>query len=301
MKTKTANLMICKKFDEWIATITDPAVKEKVEKGSILTGGAIASMLLRESVNDFDFYFKDQDTAKAVAEYYVAVFNQNPPPRSNVKPVTITVETSSDRVRIVIKSAGIAGESQQATTYEYFEGRPPEASEDYATKVIEAKEQAEEKPDYRPVFLSDNAITLSGHVQLVIRFFGTPDQIHENYDFVHATNYWTSWDRKISLKAEALECLLTKELRYTGSKYPICSLIRARKFIQREWTINAGQYLKIAFQINALNLKDFDVLREQLIGMDVAYFMQVLALLKEKDPSKVNTAYLVEIIDRIFG
>jgi len=276
MKTKTANLTICKKFDEWLETITDETVKKKVNEGSILTGGAIASMLLREPINDFDFYFKDLDTAKTVAEYYVGVFNQNPPQRTKV-----------------------AG--GQNATYEYFEGRPPEASEEYAQKVIEAKEQQEGKPDYRPVFLSDNAITLSGGVQLVIRFFGSPDEVHANYDFVHATNYWTSWERKITLRTEALECLLTKELRYAGSKYPICSLIRARKFIQREWTINAGQYLKIAFQINELELSNFDVLREQLIGMDVAYFVQVLALLKEKDPAKVNTAYLVEIIDRIFG
>jgi hypothetical protein len=300
VKTKTANLTICKKFDEWLETITDEAVRKKVNEGSILTGGAIASMLLREPINDFDFYFKDLDTARSVAEYYVNVFNQNPPQKtSNANPVTIKVECSDDRVRIVIKSAGVAG--AQNATYEYFEGRPPEASEEYATKVIEAKESQEEKPDYRPVFLSDNALTLSGGVQLVIRFFGSPDEVHANYDFVHATNYWTSWDRKVTLRTEALECLLTKELRYTGSKYPICSLIRARKFIQREWTINAGQYLKIAFQINELELTDFNVLREQLIGMDVAYFMQVLALLKEKDPAKVNTAYLVEIIDRIFG
>ncbi len=298
MKTKTANLAICKKFDEWVESITDEAVREKVEAGSILTGGAIASMLLREPVNDFDFYFKDADTAEAVANYYASIFKEQRV--GGAKLITITVERKDDRVKIVIKSAGVATDSPN-TTYEYFEGQPPEASEEYATEVLKAKEQKDEKPDYRPVFLSDNAISLSGDVQLVIRFFGSPDEVHANYDFVHATNYWTSWDRKIVLRLEAVECLLTKELRYTGSKYPICSLIRARKFIQREWTINAGQYLKICFQIHALDLENFDVLREQLIGMDVAYFMQVLDLLKDKDPSKVNTAYLVEIIDRIFG
>jgi hypothetical protein len=142
---------------------------------------------------------------------------------------------------------------------------------------------------------------LSGQVQLVIRFYGTPEQIHENYDYVHATNYWTSWDRKVTLRVEALECLLTRELRYIGSKYPICSLVRARKFIQRDWSINAGQFLKIAWQINELNLKDFSVLREQLVGMDMAYFSQVLSALYEKDPNKINSAYLTEVIDRIFG
>lgn len=298
MKTKTINLTICKKFDEWVASITDEDVRKKVNEGSICTGGAIASMLLREPVNDFDFYFKDLATTKAVAEYYCSRMPEQK--REGVpNPVVPYVQTTEDRVRIMIKSAGVAGEIESA--YKYFESQPPEASEEYANKVLEAKAEKEAKPDYRPVFMSDNAISLSGDVQLIIRFFGEPDQIHENYDFVHATNYWTSWDRKVTLRADALECLLTKELRYRGSKYPICSLIRARKFIQREWTINAGQYLKMAMQIHDLDLNNLEVLQEQLVGMDVAYFEQILDLLKATDPAKINTAYLIEIIDRIFA
>jgi hypothetical protein len=69
MKTKTINRVINKKFDEWLASIEDDNVRKLVEKGTILTGGSIASMLLREPVNDFDFYFKDLETTKAVAEY----------------------------------------------------------------------------------------------------------------------------------------------------------------------------------------------------------------------------------------
>lgn len=309
MKVRTINRTINKKFDEWMASITDDQVRKLVKDNSILTGGSIASMLLREPVNDFDFYFKDFETAKAVAEYYVDRFKVNPPPSfadkaAHPNGVDIYVEETDQpdgkRVRIVVKSSGAANEIDP-NSYAYFESRPPEAAEEYAEKVLSVKNDKDDKPDYRPVFLSDNAISLSGDVQLVIRFYGTPDKIHENYDYVHATNFWTSWDRKVTLCVDALECLLTKELRYIGSKYPICSLIRARKFIQREWTINAGQYLKIAMQISELDLKDFEVLREQLVGMDVAYFMQVLELLKEKDPTKINTAYLVEIIDRIFG
>jgi hypothetical protein len=334
MKTKTINKTINAKFDAWLATITDESVRKLVEKGTIMTGGAIASMLLKESVNDFDFYFKDFETTKAVAEYYVTKFKENPPQAfKGTKDVTIKVvvgelrkistteaeiieESEGDlpplepskeptRVRIWIQSAGIAGEEkkEELDPYRYFEGRPPQEVGDYVDQEMEVKndEKTKEETDFRPVFLTDNAISLSGQVQLVIRFYGTPEQIHENYDYVHATNYWTSWDRKVTLRVEALECLLTRELRYIGSKYPICSLVRARKFIQRDWSINAGQFLKIAWQINELNLKDFSVLREQLVGMDMAYFSQVLSALYEKDPNKINSAYLTEVIDRIFG
>ena len=51
-----------------------------------------------------------------------------------------------------------------------------------------------------------------------------PDQLHENYDFVHCTNYWTSWNNELVLRKEALEALLARELRYVGSKYPLCSI-----------------------------------------------------------------------------
>jgi hypothetical protein len=315
MKTKTINKTINAKFDAWLATITDERVRKLVEKGSILTGGSIASMLLREPVNDFDFYFKDLETTKAVAEYYVAEFLKNPPPtmkfsdgRTVLMEVKVIDTVTPSRVRIYIKSAGVAGESSEEESgtdehpYQYFEGAAPEEAEEYVDQVMEGKqEKKDEKYDYRPVFLTDNAISLNGDIQMVIRFYGQPDQIHENYDYVHATNYWTSWDRKVTLRVEALECLLTRELRYIGSKYPICSLVRARKFIQRDWTINAGQFLKISMQISELNLKDYEVLKEQLVGMDVAYFMQVLSALKEKDTQKINAAYLTEIIDRIFG
>ena len=256
MKTKTINLTICKKFDEWLASITDTAVAEKVKDGTICTGGAIASMLLREPVNDFDFYFKDLATTEAVARYYASRMAM-PVREGSVNPVTISVETEDGRVRIRSKSAGIAGET--ATPYQYFEGKPPEASEEYANNVLKAKSEKEEKPDFRPVFMSDNAISLSGDVQLVIRFYGQPDDIHENYDFVHATNYWTSWDRKVVLRTDALECLLAKKL-----------------------------------------LHNIKVLQEQLIGMDVDYFAQILEALKGTDPAKINSAYLIEIIDRVF-
>src|SRR3546814_13834921 len=82
--------------------------------------------------------------------------------------------------------------------------------------------------------MSTNAITLSDKIQIVLRFYGEADAIHENYDFVHCTNYWTSKDANLTLRQPALESLLCKELRYVGSNYPVCSVIRLSKFIRSE-------------------------------------------------------------------
>lgn len=56
----------------------------------------------------------------------------------------------------------------------------------------------------------------------------------------------------------------------------------------------------MVMQLSEMNLKDIRVLEDQLTGVDAAYFLEVISKLKEKDPEKVNTAYLVEIIDRMF-
>jgi hypothetical protein len=309
-KAKTIKAVISKKISKWIDSIEDENLRNLVKKNTIVTGGSIASMLLGEEVNDFDIYFRDHETTKAVADYYVARFKT----KNGDIEHGLTVMDIEGRVKIVAKSAGVAGEESKNANYSYFEMRPDERGSDYIAKVMDNPEEIEDvhedteiqvqaNPDeakFRPVFLSSNAITLSDKIQIVLRFYGDPDTIHSNYDFSHCTSYWTSGDGKLVLRPEALESLLSKELRYVGSKYPVCSVVRLRKFINRGWRINAGQILKMAMQISELDLTDISVLEDQLTGVDTAYFLQLIERLKENDPDKVNTAYLVEIIDRIF-
>lgn len=310
MKSKTIKTVLRKKFNEFANSIEDAEVKKLVEKNSIITGGAIASMLLGESVNDYDIYFTNIETVRAVADYYVARFEMK---QEGIQ-VPITVEEDAGRIRIVIKSAGIAADGDQPD-YDYFETRSEEDTSGYVSELMsedpgeiedlyedtkELVREDEEDKSYRPVFLSTNAITLSNKIQIVLRFYGDAEKIHKNYDFVHCTNYWTSDKSELVLKSKALECLLARELRYVGSLYPVCSIFRLRKFLRRGFTINAGQMLKIMMQISALDLTDVKVLEDQLTGVDAAYFIQLITKLKEKDPEKVNSAYLIEIIDRMF-
>lgn len=303
MKAKTARFVLRRKFDDFLASIDDLAVRALVEKNTIITGGSIASMLLGEKVNDFDLYFRNKETVLAVAGYYAAKFAELNPVSKHA--VEIREDEGTGRVRIFIKSAGIIGEETESEEYRYFETDPDPTNPDiqgYVEQAVTVAEDAEAKPSYRPVFFSSNAITLSDKIQLVVRFYGEPEEIHRNYDFVHCTNYWCSWDNKLELHKDALQSLLAKELRYTGSLYPLCSIIRTRKFIARGWTINAGQFLKMCMQVSELNLSDLNVLEDQLVGVDAAYFMQIITMLKENmgDDGKIDYAYLIEIIDRVF-
>lgn len=309
MKAKTIKTIIRKKIDDWLQTIEDPHVRKLAADNTIVTGGCIASMLLGDKVNDYDVYFTNHATALAVARYYVDKFNENAAKTTFTtgKTVDMYVKDADGRVSVVVKSAGIACEDG-ANSYQYFEGvADPDAATEYVADIMEkgtSETTDPTKPKYRPVFLSTNAITLSDQIQLVLRFYGKPDELHENYDFVHCMNYWESRAGGIlTLRPEALEALLAYELRYVGSKYPVCSLIRTRKFIMRGWKINAGQYLKMCMQVSQLDLTNLEVLQDQLTGVDVAYFSEVIQKLKDhhgEGVKQIDSTYLVEIINKMF-
>ena len=299
MKTKTIKTLLRNKHNEFLASIKDEKVRDLVHKNSIVTGGCIVSMLLGEKVNDYDYYFANQETVHAVAQYYVEEYKKLNPD-SEFKPY---VKVENGRVKIHIQSKGVAYDSELMKEVKYFDhGYRTDDLEFDLEEVIDTMRQ--DKNDYRPIFMTANAITLSNKVQLVIRFFGDPEEIHENYDFIHCTCYYLPHEHKLVLPAKALESIITRELRYMGSKYPICSIIRTRKFIKKNWTINGGQYLKMAFQVNELNLEDLEVLEDQLIGVDAYYFQQLIKILrekKEKDSAfSLGSNYLAVIIDKIF-
>lgn len=135
MKIKTINAVICKKFDELLKSITDSEVRIAMKKGTIITGGCIASMLLRETVNDFDLYFKDKQTAFKIASYFVDKFNVlNPSLSAKVQIVDELGKeaVSGDRVRVFIKSAGVAGEVPQ----EQIEVHEMEKMDDVPVEVV---------------------------------------------------------------------------------------------------------------------------------------------------------------------
>jgi len=308
MKTKTIKKVLSKKIDAWIDSITDEKVRNACRKDFIVTGGSIASMLLKEKVNDFDIYFKSIDTVKLVSDYYVNQINK------------VYRNTISDSIIEVVDSKEIPSKDyankQDATKWSMFSDGLKRWDE-HRVKIFiphigfwrksdprNCKESEPPKEEtFQPIYLTENAITLSDDIQLVIRFFGDAEKIHENYDFAHATSYFHNKDgkRELVLRSSAMEALLTKELIYIGSKYPLTSIIRTKKFLGRGFTISAGTYLKILWQVAELDLKDPIVLQEQLIGVDIAYFSLLLEALTNIAPEKMTYNYVSEIIDRVFN
>ncbi|MFQ9922069.1 MAG: hypothetical protein ACLRVU_01075 [Beduini sp.] len=306
MNSKNIKKVLRKKLNDWISCIEDKDIAKVIKKNAIITGGAIVSLLNGEPANDFDVYFKTKEACEAVAKYYAAQWNDSHKQGPKVEVLDGEKQFVDGKIELVnngritcfIRSAGIAIEEGESAIDD--DSEPVEAMDDqFVEETI-----SEEKPKYRPRYFSTNAISLSDKIQLVIRFYGSVEEIHENYDFVHCTCSYDFKNDAINLPNEALECILNKELRYIGSKYPLCSIIRTRKFISRGWHINAGQYVKMALQLDDLNLKDFNTFKDQLVGVDSAYFANAIEQIekkKENEPDfELDNTYLFTVINRIF-
>lgn len=289
MNSKNIKKHLNAKVKDWLESISDESIKTIIRNNVIITGGALVSLLTGEPVHDYDVYFKTKESCMAVAQYYVNQWNKAHPDK---RQASITDE--DDKLRVFISSDGVVSENLFDETSE---------------ELPEPEETTEGKPKYRPVFISSNAITLSDKIQIVVRFYGEVEEIHKNFDFAHCTCSWTIWNNEIQLPTKALECIINKELYYIGSKYPLCSIIRTRKYLERGYHINAGQYVKMAFQLNQLNLNNVEVLKDQLIGVDSAYFLELIRAIREKQQRDkendkidefIDVAYVIELINRMF-
>lgn len=307
MNARNIRKHLTAKMDDWLESIDDKQLCGTIRQEAIITGGAIVSLLNNETPNDYDVYFKTKEACLAVANYYVDKWNE----AHSESDKHAEVREEDGQVKVFIQNVGVAAEDDYSDSDERdydldlknrFGGTLEDESETPDEKETSEKTDHENKPKYRPVYLTSNAITLSNKIQIVIRFYGDVDEIHKNYDFVHCTCSWTYYPNNLNLPSEALEAIINKELVYIGSRYPLCSLMRVRKYLDRGYHINAGQLVKMAFQIHDLDLKNIKVLQDQLMGVDSGYFSFLIDALSKKysGTEEVETNYVIELLNRMF-
>jgi hypothetical protein len=299
MQKKTIIRVLTKKLEEWLNTITDEVLRKKVKENLLVSGGSITSMFLNEKVNDYDIYIQNIDVLIELAKYYCP-----------------NIVLDGRKKEHYLLEHYISKYGSESNAKYHLENDLDKDLSEYTVRLKNLKENqvkldinsAGERMNLPEVteglflvkFLSPNAISLTDDIQIVLRFNGTPEEIHKTFDFIHATNYFT-FKEGIVTNIEALESLISKDLKYQGSLYPLTSIIRIKKFLKRGWTINAGEMLKIMFQISELNLRDVETLEEQLIGVDIAYFDNLIKIIRDIPSEKLTPSYLNTIIDRVFN
>jgi len=305
MQIKSIQKAVRVKMTEWLATIKDEILAKELRKNILVSGGSICSMLQKTKVNDFDVYIKDRVVLMALVKYYTKDHPE----------VMILDGTRREEYLLDLKDRYNTDQEKEihnAYAVSVRNLKPDQIKLFFGVSGVRVNEgRPAEEMIYLPKFFSPNAISLSNDLQIVIRFFGDAEQIHKTFDYVHATNYFTFDEGLVTNKA-ALESIITGQLKYQGSQYPVTSIIRMRKFLKRGWNIGAGEILKILFQVSELNLRDPDVLEEQIIGIDVAYFAKLIEILRNLPedaatpggaPARrdITAEYLSELIDRVFN
>lgn len=245
--THLASLM-----NEWVdsVSVTRQDVRQAINRCTI-AGGAIVSLLQDISPNDYDVYTKTKEDCELLARYYVELFNwDNQLEQDEYRKATVVVE--GDKVKVIQPAMDGATIKQDLSKF-------------------------------RPIFISPNAITLKGNVQLIFRFYGEPEKLVQEFDFEHCTGYFhrVSWENvvyknELVLNEDMLMSVLTKELKYRHGKYPVSSLLRLQKYIQRGYIIPTGELIKLALDISKLDLSDSQVFSDQLSGVDLQLSADVL-------------------------
>jgi hypothetical protein len=291
---RSINETIHSQMESWISTLPD-TMQSQVRQGIVVTGGCIVSMLRNEPVNDFDIYFSDPGVAKEVVQHYVdgqgkelrdthITVEGGPRTRTGPSLYRVYVDASHSSLNRV---GSDVGKRERSTIISFSKNNKYEGKSGI----------------YVPLFLTENALTLTNGIQLITRFCGSVETIHETFDYVHARSYWT-YTTGLVLRPNAMESILTNELIVNNvDRYPISAMMRMRKFIERGWKINAGEMFKIAFAISKLDLNNVNVLREQLIGVDLLLFVEFLRELdkhkNEQDFVDESTImnYITEVFD----
>lgn len=282
-KTKMIVSKIESKMNSWISTLPLP-LQLKVSNSYIVTGGAIASMLLDEEPKDYDVYFSDVQVCKELANHYVKQFQNK-----TSKQTSVNIIGNSNSVKIEMMTGmepGIRTPISMQPKFENFIGDPSDLKKNHPQN------------SYIPLLITANAITLSDDLQIITRFVGNAEFIHSNFDFLHAMNYF-SQEAKLQLTNISLECIREKQLKYCNSQFPIAAIIRLKKFIKRGWNINAGEIFKICWDIAHLNLDDPETLKNQITGF---YGREFISLLNEMDQLnyEMTREKLANIVSRLF-
>lgn len=299
MQVKTINRVIKKKLNSWLETITDEELRKKVKNNILVSGGSITSMLLGEKVNDFYIYIQNMNVLVSLAEYYCPNKVLDGRKKQEILKKYYSDKFPNFNINDDFFKSDLFFNDLSELAVRYKNLKEDQVKLDIPSFGVKC-EVIDNDDEYQLSFLSPNAISLTNDIQIVLRFNGKVEDIHKTFDFIHATNYFTFKEGLVT-NIEALQCILTRELKYQGSLYPLTSIIRIKKFLKRGWRINSGEMLKIMFQISELNLKDPEVLEEQLIGVDIAYFSKLIEIIRGVSSEDLTSSYLNTLIDKVFN
>jgi hypothetical protein len=152
--------------------------------------------------------------------------------------------------------------------------------------------------NYERVCITDTAITykLRGYKNMVVQlikhdsfFVQDPEALIKNFDFTICMAVYDFFDSKVYVHDDYLQHITERKLVFNiDTKYPIISLYRANKYINRGYKLDGYELVKIALCINNLKMKDYRDLKRQLQGIDTIHFAEITDKLMKTPDSEYD-------------
>lgn len=148
--------------------------------------------------------------------------------------------------------------------------------------------------------VTHKAVTLvrgESRVQVIIyNFFQTPQEIFNDFDFSVNMAAYDNLQDNIIVSDNFLTSLASKEIEFNkGTKYPIASLNRTKKYIERGYNIPTKSLLQIGMSVSKLNINSWEELESQLGGI-----YGELQLDQKTREEPFNLDYAIDNIDKLF-
>ena len=118
-------------------------------------------------------------------------------------------------------------------------------------KYFETAHTKNKDDKFHVKLITDNAINLSDKIQLITKFWGDPSFVTDEFDWQHIKSWYSCKEEKLYLTSDVYQLVVEKELIYTGSDYPLSSLMRLKKYIKKGWNVSNTTILHIALDIVA--------------------------------------------------
>lgn len=133
-----------------------------------------------------------------------------------------------------------------------FDKQSVDAVINYFQNIHQQEKQPVEiavKPKYRIGLITENAINLTDKIQIITKYYGTPINVVDSFDFQHIKSYWYYGSNELHFCSDFYKLIHEKELVYTGSEYPLSSFFRVKKYIKKGWNVSNATMLHIALDI----------------------------------------------------
>lgn len=127
-------------------------------------------------------------------------------------------------------------------------------------------------------FETNNCVTINTSyrkVQLCKYIYPTMKQLIESFDFAHVQIAYDIFTQDVAYTEQAKESFISRTTTFTGSEYPLSSLIRLNKYYERgriQGRGLIGEVLLIFKAILERGFKDYEDFKDQLNAVDLNFF-----------------------------